>query len=148
MIWGCMSAMGLGRYEAVEGTINAAKYQEILTHSLLPSARDLYPDMNFIFQQDGAACHTAKTTKKWFGDNNIKVLSWPSNSLDLNVIETLWHKMKQKLRDDPQCTVADLKMKLRELWHNFDIDACQSLIKTMPDRIAAVVKAHGDVTPY
>lgn len=115
MIWGCMSALGLGRYEVVEGTINAAKYQEILKNSLIPSARDLYPDMNFIFQQDGAACHTAKTTKKWFGDNNIKVLSWPSNSSDLNVIETLWHKMKQKLRDDPQRTVADLKTKLREL---------------------------------
>lgn len=76
---------------------------------------DLYPNMNYIFQQDGAACRTAKTTKKWFGNNNTKVLSWPSNSPNLNVIETLWHKMRQQLRDDPQRTVTDLMMKLDDL---------------------------------
>lgn len=56
--------------------------------------------------------------------------------------------MKQKLRNDPQRTVADLKNKIAELWESFDPDLCKSLVGTMPDRIAAVVKARGDVTPY
>jgi hypothetical protein len=55
----------------IEGTVNAEKYQEILQNSLLPTLQFLYPQDDFIFQQDGAACHTAKTTKKWFGEHNM-----------------------------------------------------------------------------
>ncbi|XP_072398322.1 uncharacterized protein [Diabrotica undecimpunctata] len=116
MIWGSMSSVGLGRYEVVKEIINSAEYQEILKNNLVPRAHDLYQNLNFIFLQDGTACHTAKLTTKWFGDNKIKVLSWLSNNQNLNAIETLSHKMKQKLHNDPQRTVADLKRKLGELW--------------------------------
>lgn len=75
MIWGCMAASGLGCFEFIDGTVNAAKYQQILENSLLPSVEKLNIVENYIFQQDGAACHTAKTTKKWFGDHNVNVLS-------------------------------------------------------------------------
>jgi hypothetical protein len=66
-----MSARGLGKYQFIEGTVNAEKYQEILQNSLLPTLQFLHPQDDFIFQQDGAACHTAKTTKKRFGEHNI-----------------------------------------------------------------------------
>jgi hypothetical protein len=132
MIWGCMSARGLGKYQFIEGTVNAVKYQEILQNSLLPSLQFLYPQDDFIFQQDGAACHTAKTTKKWFGEHNINVLSWPSNSPDLNVIETLWHKMKSYLRNHPQRTIQDLKNQIEKIWASFTPEFCGDLVKTMP----------------
>lgn len=148
MVWGCMSAKGLGTLHFIEGTVNAAKYQDILTSSFLPSAANLYPNGDFIFQQDGASCHTAKSTKKWFGENNIKVLSHPSSSPDLNPIETLWHKMKQHLRNSPQRTIPQLRTKLQEIWDNFTPELCASLVNTMPDRVQAVIRAKGDVTPY
>ncbi len=31
-----------------------------------------------------APIHTAKTTSKWFADNDITVLDWPANMPDLN----------------------------------------------------------------
>jgi hypothetical protein len=124
MIWGCMSARGLGKYQFIEGTVNAVKYQEILQNSLLPSLQFLYPQDDFIFQQDGAACHTAKTTKKWFGEHNINVLSWPSNSPDLNVIETLWHKIKSYLRNHPQRTIQNLKNQIEKIWASFTPEFC------------------------
>lgn len=92
MIWTWMSSE---RY--VERTISGAKYQEITKKSLKPSAKDFYQNMNYIFH---GLEHMAKTTKKWFGDNITKVLSWPPNSQDTNFTEILWHKM----------------MKLGELW--------------------------------
>lgn len=148
MVWGCMSARGLGKLNFIDGTVNAQKYQHILETSLLPSAQELFPNEDYLFQQDGASCHSAKSTKNWFGNNNIKVLSHPASSPDLNVIETVWHKMKQYLRNHPQRTIFDLRTKLQEIWDNFSPQMCQSLVNTMPLRVQAVVKAKGDVTPY
>lgn len=148
MIWGCMSTNGVGRLEFVDGTINAQKYQGILERNLLPSTMELYEHGNFIFQQDGASCHTAKSTKKWFGDNQISVLSWPSSSPDLNVIETLWHHMKRSLRNSPQRSIPALKAKIQEIWNAFTPQYCKSLVDTMPKRIKAVIDAKGDVTSY
>ncbi len=67
--------------------VNAAIYQEILEHFILPSADKLYGDADFIFQQDLAPAHTAKGTKSWFNDHGVTVLDWPANSPDLNPIE-------------------------------------------------------------
>ncbi len=68
----------------LKSTVNAAIYQEILEHFMLPSADKLYEDADFIFQQDLAPAHTAKGTKSWFNDHDITVLAWPVNSPDLN----------------------------------------------------------------
>lgn len=48
---------------------------------------------DFIFQQDGASCHTAKVNKKWFEEHNISYLSWPSTNPDVSPIDTLaWNE--------------------------------------------------------
>lgn len=148
MIWGCMSAKGVGEMQFINGTVNAAKYQEILENNLLRSIQKLCPTEAFIFQQDGASCHTAKTTRNWFENHNIEVMDWPSSSPDLNVIETLWHKMKQKLRNNPQRTQEGLKSKIREVYDSVSPEECQALVNSMPKRILAVIKAKGDVTSY
>ncbi len=53
------------------------------------SADQLFKDADFIFQQDLAPTHTAKSTKSWFNDHGVGVLDWPANSPDLNPIENL-----------------------------------------------------------
>lgn len=78
MIWVCFSAEGVGGIEIIEGRMNEAKYTNILSTHLLKSANDLGLDRNFVFQQDNDPKHTAKLTKKWFEDNDISVLDWPS----------------------------------------------------------------------
>ncbi len=42
--------------------------------SLLPSADQLFKDADFIFQQDLAPAHTAKSTKSWLNDHGVGVL--------------------------------------------------------------------------
>jgi len=46
----------------INGMVNAEKYvKDVLQTKLLASARDIFgADQPFIFQQDGAPCHTAK----------------------------------------------------------------------------------------
>ncbi len=54
--------------------VNTAIYQEILEYFMLPSADKLYGDADFIFQQDVAPAHTAKSTKSWFNEHDVTVL--------------------------------------------------------------------------
>ena len=64
-----------------------------------------------LFQQDGARCHTAGVSLRWFEEMNIRLLDpWPANSPDLSPIEQIWaitklfiirrYGMKNPLRND------------------------------------------------
>ncbi len=131
-----------------ESTVNAAIYQEILEHFMLPSADKLYGDADFIFQQDLAPAHTAKGTKSWFNDHGVTVLGWPANSPDLNPIENLWGIVKRKMRDTRPNNADDLKATVKETWASIPPQQCHKLITTMPCRIEAVIKAKGAPTKY
>ncbi len=99
---------------ASKSTVNAAIYQEILEHFMLPSADKLYGDADFIFQQDLAPAHTAKGTKSWFNDHGVTVLDWPANSPDLNPIENLWGNVKRKMRDTRPNNADELKATVKK----------------------------------
>ncbi len=148
MIWAAMSSAGVGPLCFLKSTVNAAIYQEILEHFMLPSADKLYGDADFIFQQDFAPAHTAKGTKSWFNDHGFTVLDWPANSPDLNPIENLWGIVKRKMRDTRPNNADDLKAAIKETWASIPPQQCHKLITSMPRRIEAVIKAKGAPTKY
>ncbi len=82
-----MSSAGVGPLCFLKTNVTAPVYQEILEHFMLPSADQLFKDVDFISQQDLAPAHTAKITKSWLNDHGVGVLVWPANSPDLNPIE-------------------------------------------------------------
>ncbi len=90
MIWGAMSSAGVGPLCFLKTNVTAPVYQEILEHLMLPSADQLFKDADFIFQQDLAPAHTAKSIKSWFNDHDVGVLDWPVNSPDLNSIYNIY----------------------------------------------------------
>ncbi len=140
MIWAAMSSAGVGPLCFLKSTVNAAIYQEILEHFMLPSADKLYGDADFIFQQDLAPAHTAKGTKSWFNDHGVTVLDWPANSPDRIV--------KRKMRDTRPNNADDLKATVKETWASIPPQQCHKLITSMPRRIEAVIKAKGAPTKY
>ncbi len=148
MIWAAMSSAGVGPLCFLKSTVNAAIYQEILEHFMLPSADKLYGDADFIFQQDLAPAHTAKSTKSWFNDHGVTVLDWPANSPDLNPIENLWGIVKRKMRDTRPNNADDLKATVKDTWSSIPPQQCHKLITSMPRRIEAVIKAKGAPTKY
>lgn len=96
MVWGCMSAQGVGELSFIEGNVNSEKYQNILENYLLPSIKKLENKYGeYTFQQDGASCHTSKSTITWLRSHGLQPMYWPSSSPDLSPIETLWHEMKK-----------------------------------------------------
>ncbi len=148
MIWAAMSSAGVGPLCFLKSTVNAAIYQEILEHYMLPSADKLYGDADFIFQQDLTPAHTAKGTKSWFNDHGVTVLDWPANSPDMNPIENLWGFVKRKMRDTRLNNADELKATVKETWASIPPQQCHKLITSMPRRIEAVIKAKGAPTKY
>ncbi len=148
MIWAAMSSAGVGPLCFLKSTVNAAIYQEILEHFMLPSADKLYGDADFIFQQDLAPAHTAKGTKSWFNDHGVTVLDWPANSPDLNPIENLSGIVKRKMKDTRPNNADELKAAVKETWASIPPQQCHKLITSMPRRIEAVIKAKGAPTKY
>ncbi len=148
MIWAAMSSAGVGPLCFLKSTVNAAIYQEILEHFMLPSADKLYGDADFIFQQDLAPAHTAKGTKSWFNDHGVTVLDWPANSPDLIPIENLWGIVKRKMRDTRPNNADDLKAAIKATWASIPPQQIHKLITSMPRRIEAVIKAEGAPTKY
>lgn len=85
-----MCAKGVGRLYFIDGIINTDKYLQILEKSLIPTLLEaVASEESFIFQQDGAACHTSKKSLKRFADNNIPILERVASSPELLPIETL-----------------------------------------------------------
>ncbi|KAL0186190.1 hypothetical protein M9458_017860 [Cirrhinus mrigala] len=126
---------GLGCHVICWSKVNAAVYQDVLEHFVLPAADQLYGDADFIFQQDLAPARSAKATSTWFKDHGIPVLNWPANSPDLNPTENLWGIVKRKMRYARPNNAEELKQ-------------CHRLIDSMPRRIAPVIRAKGAPTKY
>jgi hypothetical protein len=152
MIWGCMLGAGVGRIQVCDGIVNARKYiDDILEKKLLLSVRDMFGDdrSEFVFQQDGAPCHTAKICTKWFNDKNINVLDWPGNSPDLNPIENLWSRLKRLVSAKRSSNKTDLIQAIISIWHHvITVSELKALVNSMPRRCLAVIKSRGHPTKY
>ncbi len=145
MIWGAMSSAGVGPLCFLKTKVTAPVYQEIFEHFMLPSVDQLFKDADFIFQQDLAPAHTAKSTKSWLNDHGVGVLDWPANSPDLNPIDCI---VKRKLRNKRPKTADELKATVKETWASIPPQQCHKLITSMPRQIETVIKAKGAPTKY
>lgn len=153
MIWACIALGEKGPIAVMDypggrgGGMNASRYQEqVLERVFLPYFESLGSKKHsYMFQQDNAPGHKAKSTIDWFTSHGILLFPHPPSSPDLNPIELVWNLLKIELekRSHVPTSKEELRQAIFEAWDMIsqeDIDAC---IKSMPNRIKAVYKAHG-----
>ncbi|GBM32545.1 hypothetical protein AVEN_101229-1 [Araneus ventricosus] len=85
LLWGCMSASGLGNLVFFDGIMNHALYSNILKENLKSSAQNLGIGNNF-FNQDNDPMHTALNVRLWCLYNCPQNLKTPPQLPDLNPI--------------------------------------------------------------
>lgn len=148
MVWGCMSARGVGELVIIDGIMNAEKYVEVLRGNLKKSVQKLGIENSYLFQQDNDPKHTAKKTKEWLLYNARQMLPTPPQSPDINPIENLWAQLEVKIRKCSCSSRKDLIFNLRKCWAEIDSEYTYKLVESMPRRLQAIIKAKGYPTKY
>ncbi len=72
LMWGCMSAAGVGELHFIDGIMNSQMYCSILKEKMLPSLRAL--GRHALFQHDNDPKHTSKATVGFLKKNSVKVI--------------------------------------------------------------------------
>ncbi len=145
MVWGCISAYGMGSLRVLEGTMNAERYIKVLEQHMLPSRW-------CVIQQNNAKPHTAAITTAWLRSRRVRVLNWPACSPDLSPIENFWRIIKRKILQRRPRTLQQLETYIRQEWDQIPTPKLQKLITSMPRHLQTVLKGeemlhHGKHAP-
>jgi hypothetical protein len=90
MIFGVIGVDYKNKLLFIEGTVDVRKYIDNLeTLGFMQEFDEKHGALNWIFQQDGAPCHTAQEPIDSIEENCDLICDWPANSPDLNPIELL-----------------------------------------------------------
>ena len=147
MMWGAISYTGRTDLVLVQGNLTANRYiDQILRPHVLPNINR----QRQLFQQDNARPHAARVTMAFLANENINVLPWPSKSPDLNPIEHLWDQLDRRVRQRQRVprTLRELAVALQEEWRRIPQERIQRLIRSVPRRVQAVIRARGAHTRY
>ena len=149
MIWGAISFYGLSIMVTVEGNMNSEGYCRYLEDYLLPFAAETLGD-NWVFQQDGAACHRSKYTMQWLDSKGVDVLAWPAKSPDLNIIENVWGHLARAVYGSGRQfeTTFELEQEVRKRWNEISEEYIENLYNSITRRLVKVIEKKGDATGY
>ncbi len=85
-------------------------------------------------------------------------MEWPANSPDMNLIEHIWSALKKELfhrfpdtenlPGAPPTVQRILEERLQLIWRDIGADLLEKLVQSMPERVNALIEAHGWYTRY
>jgi hypothetical protein len=135
-ILGCITYDGPGLHMLCDGRMDQHRYIDTLENYLMPT-KDIFfgEEPDWMYQQDNAPCHKAKSVTEWFKQNNINVLQWPARSPDLNPIENVWTVLGRKLTKEPVTSAEDLRENLKQSFNGLTVEYCRKLFDSMKKKI-------------
>lgn len=148
MVWGCVTAGGVGNWEFIETKMDKWGYLNILKKNLQSSVQKLGISDTFKFYADNDPKHSSRVCQEWLLYNTPKVIQTPPQSPDFNVIEHVWHILDSKIREHQISNKNELKKVLEEEWKKIDVNYLETLVKSMPKRLQSAIRQKGYSTKY
>lgn len=128
--------------------MDADRYIQILTRTLLPFLRDVMP-RGHRFMQDNDPKHTSRKVQDFLAEKSINWWKTPAESPDCNPIENIWHELKEYIRREVKPrTKEQLVEGIQQFWATVDVQKCQKYIRHLRKVIPRVIELNGDATGY
>ncbi len=100
-----------------------------------------------LLMQNEVFCHISQWQKSLFAKQNIMILNWSDNSLDLNSIEHVWNLLKNRVANQRSFIKdkAELEHAWMNEWNKLDIEKnINSFILNQKHRVAQVIVKQSD----
>ena len=121
---------------------------DILKQHVKTSVRKLKLGRKLVFQMDNDPKHTSKVVAKWLKDNIVKLLEWPSQSPDLNLVEKWWLELKKRARAKMPTNLTQLHQLCQEEWAKIHPTYCGNLVEGYLKCLTQVKQFKGNATKY
>ena len=150
MVWGAVSAHGKSKlyFIAPKVKVNADYYiSNIMKPFIKKDLAKLYPDGNYIFQQDSAPAHRAKKTIEFFESSNfifLKPENWLANASDAAPMDYgIWPYLRRRVNDRNPKTLQGLKKVLTEEWNKMPQRVIDNYLRVWPRKCREIYYAKG-----
>ncbi|KAF8863573.1 hypothetical protein BDZ45DRAFT_685821 [Acephala macrosclerotiorum] len=106
------------------------------------------------FQEDNERAHGTKSVDNASNDfkNEYKIKQLKprhsANSLDLNFIERIWRKFKQRVKKRKPTNQADLRRYIEEEWEKITVQDINKEIEKMVEAVSECIDRDGDITSF
>ena len=148
MVWGAISRNFKSPLVRIDGHVTAQVYQTFLTDSgVIEAANAQFGDLAWVFQQDGARPHTAKSTKQFLQQRVLTLpddLHWPASSPDLSVIENLWAILKRQVDYTRIHDIDSLYQEAARVWGELPLETINNCMRDFDPRLRAVKALNGE----
>ena len=135
--------------------MNSANYCTFLDENFMPwlNSQDFGIKESIIFQQDNAPSHASRFTKSWLASVGItgeRLMDWPSQSPDLNLIENLWSIIKRKVYEKERqfANKKDLWERIKEICFQISSEVVKKLTSSVDGRMVKLIQSGGKRIKY
>ena len=135
----------------LDGTLNRIKYKSILIRKVIPILDATYGRGNYIWTQDGASSHTAKSILSYL-ESKLRSRGvwskgiWPPNSYNLNPLDfSMWNNVDRKANNMFHPNVDAMKAAVEREWNSMEEDYVRRTCAKFRARIEACIAAKGGI---
>lgn len=147
-VWAGISMKGATGICVFEGVMDADRYIQILTQTLLPFLNDVMPEGHH-FMQDNDPKHTSKRAQDFLVQKAINWWKTPAESPDCNSIANVWYELKEYIRREVKPRIKEQLVEgIQEFWATVDVEKCQKYICHLRKVLPQVIELNGDATRY